>query len=52
MKLIIIANRLPLKANRNEDNTFEFSRSEGGLTTGMESLTMDVEKHWIGWPGT
>ena len=52
MKLIIIANRLPLKANRNENNEFEFSRSEGGLTTGLESLTMDVEKHWVGWPGT
>lgn len=52
MKLFIIANRLPLKATRNENNELEFSRSEGGLTTGMDSLNMDVEKHWIGWPGT
>ena len=52
MKLFIIANRLPIKANRNENNELEFTRSEGGLTTGMDSLTMDVEKHWIGWPGT
>ena len=36
MKLIIIANRLPVKATKNEDNQFEFSRSEGGLTTGLE----------------
>ncbi len=52
MKLIIVANRLPVKANRNTDNLIEFSRSEGGLTTGMDSLTLDIEKHWIGWPGT
>lgn len=52
MKLFIIANRLPLKAYRNEKNELEFTRSEGGLTTGMDSLDMDVEKHWIGWPGT
>jgi len=52
MKLIIIANRLPLKASRTENNSFEFSRSEGGLTTGMESLDTSIEKHWVGWPGT
>jgi trehalose 6-phosphate synthase/phosphatase len=52
MKLIIIANRLPLKATKTEYNNFEFARSEGGLTTGMDSLNLDVEKHWVGWPGT
>lgn len=51
MKLIIISNRLPLKASKLENGEFEFSRSEGGLTTGLDSLEMDVEKHWVGWPG-
>lgn len=51
MKLIIISNRLPLKATKSDNGEFEFSRSEGGLTTGLGSLVMDVEKHWIGWPG-
>ena len=51
MKLFIIANRLPVKATRNENDELEFTRSEGGLTTGMDSIDMDVEKHWIGWPG-
>ena len=51
MKLFIIANRLPVKAIKNEHDELEFSRSEGGLTTGMDSIDMDVEKHWIGWPG-
>lgn len=51
MKLYIISNRLPLKATRTESGDFEFCHSEGGLATGLGSLTMDVEKHWIGWPG-
>lgn len=51
MRLIIIANRLPLKVNRTEHAGFEFVRSEGGLTTGLDSLESDFEKHWVGWPG-
>jgi len=51
MKLLIIANRLPLKVSKNTENQFEFSRSEGGLTTGLDSLETDLEKHWVGWPG-
>jgi len=51
MKLIIISNRLPLKASKLDSGEFEFSRSEGGLTTGLDSLQMEVEKHWVGWPG-
>lgn len=50
MKLFIISNRLPVKASRTSDG-FEFIRSEGGLATGLGSLKMDIEKHWIGWPG-
>ena len=41
-----------MKVNRNDDNEFEFVRSEGGLTTGLDSLETDIEKHWVGWPGT
>ena len=52
MKLIIISNRLPLKASKSDSGKFEFSRSEGGLTTGLDSLEMDIEKHWVGWSGT
>lgn len=51
MKLIIIANRLPLKVVQNEENEFNFIRSEGGLTTGLDSLEINIEKHWVGWPG-
>ena len=47
MKLYIISNRLPVKAVAEQD-TFVFSRSEGGLTTGLNSLQGNYEKHWVG----
>ncbi len=50
MKIIIIANRLPVKIEK-KNNRLCISRSEGGLSTGMGSLELPVEKHWIGWPG-
>lgn len=50
MKLYIISNRLPVKA-AGSNGTFVFSRSEGGLATGLDSLQTFYEKHWIGWPG-
>ena len=50
MKLYIISNRLPVKVT-SADGTFSFVRSEGGLTTGLNSLQISYEKHWIGWPG-
>src|SRR5690554_4787251 len=51
MRLIIISNRLPVKANREENGKIEFQRSEGGLATGLGSLETSIEKHWIGWSG-
>ena len=50
MKLYIIANRLPVKAVSGNGG-FTFTRSEGGLATGLDSLHTKIEKHWIGWPG-
>jgi trehalose 6-phosphate synthase/phosphatase len=50
MKLIIISNRLPVKATKIK-GSYRFARSEGGLTTGLDSLDMNIERHWIGWPG-
>jgi len=50
MKIIIIANRLPIKIEK-KNNRLRIIRSEGGLSTGMGSLELPVEKHWIGWPG-
>lgn len=50
MKLYIISNRLPVKAIADKD-IFTFSRSEGGVATGLNSLQGNYERHWIGWPG-
>lgn len=43
MKLYIISNRLPVKAVAEQD-TFVFSRSEGGLTTGLNSPTRQLRE--------
>ena len=45
MKLYIIANRLPVKV-AGTNGKFAFSRSEGGLATGLDSLQTSYQKHW------
>lgn len=50
MKLFIVSNRLPVKVSEKEGELL-FTRSEGGLATGLDSLQTQYEKHWIGWPG-
>lgn len=50
MRLFIVSNRLPLKATKEGDD-FKFVQSEGGLVTGLASLEMNAETHWVGWPG-
>lgn len=50
MKIIIIANRLPVKIERSEEG-FNIVRSEGGLATGLGSLETESEIFWVGWPG-
>lgn len=50
MRLIIISNRLPVKVQRDGD-IYSFSKSEGGVATGLDSLDVEMEKIWIGWPG-
>ena len=50
-RLLIVANRLPIKVTE-ENGRIDFTKSEGGLATGFDSLTTDLEKHWVGWPGT
>jgi len=50
MKIIIIANRLPVKIERSDDG-FNIIRSEGGLATGLGSLETKSDIYWVGWPG-
>ena len=51
-RLLIVANRLPLTVTETEDKTVEYKTSAGGLATGLDSLEIENDKHWIGWPGT
>lgn len=50
MKFVIISNRLPVTVSE-RGAKLGVARSSGGLATGLDSLAMDAEKHWIGWPG-
>lgn len=50
MKIIIIANRLPVRIER-QNGELIVERSEGGLATGLGSLETEAEKYWVGWPG-
>lgn len=50
MKCVIVSNRLPVTVVE-KDGKLEFARSSGGLATGLDSLTVPGEKHWLGWAG-
>ncbi|MBN1159363.1 MAG: bifunctional alpha,alpha-trehalose-phosphate synthase (UDP-forming)/trehalose-phosphatase [Bacteroidales bacterium] len=49
-RLIIISNRLPVSITDNEEG-ISYTKSVGGLATGLDSLNFQTEMHWIGWPG-
>jgi trehalose 6-phosphate synthase/phosphatase len=49
-KLIIISNRLP-KTVRKRKGEIIYSRSVGGLATGLGSFLKGENFVWIGWPG-
>ena len=50
-KIIIISNRLPVKAVL-KGNRYQITTSEGGLATGLNSIfSGDENGVWIGWPG-
>ncbi len=49
-KTIIVSNRLPVKISE-EDGSYNFFPSEGGLATGLGSIYQQGDNIWIGWPG-
>jgi trehalose-6-phosphate synthase len=49
-KLIIVSNRLPVKAEI-QDDTIIFEKSAGGPGHRPRLTWYFKEKHWIGWPG-
>lgn len=49
-KLLVVSNRLPVTVAA-YDGQLHFSRSAGGLATGMSSLSESRQMHWLGWSG-
>ncbi|HEV57038.1 MAG TPA: bifunctional alpha,alpha-trehalose-phosphate synthase (UDP-forming)/trehalose-phosphatase [Phycisphaerales bacterium] len=49
-RVLIVSNRLPVSVSATPDGSLSFSRSVGGLATGMASLDSS-DQLWIGWPG-
>ena len=50
-RLIVVSNRLPVSTTK-YSGEIHFTRSAGGLATGLSSLCKSYEGAWIGWPGT
>ena len=50
MKFVTVSNRLPVTLAYGQDG-LEVARSGGGLATGLDSIEVRADKHWIGWPG-
>ena len=58
-RMIVVSNRLPYTVTH-ESGKFQFSRSVGGLATGLSSYRESLSEHanapeeflWVGWPGS
>jgi trehalose 6-phosphate synthase/phosphatase len=50
MRLLIIANRLPVEITQN-NGKFEYKPSPGGLVSGLQDSSSKIKAVWIGWPG-
>lgn len=48
--LLLIANRLPIRFEEGPEG-LKMLESEGGLATGLASLSSSFNKKWVGWPG-
>jgi len=51
MRTILVSNRLVTTASLRDDGTFSFTRSVGGLATGLASIHRDEGALWVGWSG-
>lgn len=51
-RLKIASNRLPVSVSVGSDGQYAFSRSSGGLVSGLSGLTREGSGYtWYGWPG-
>src|SRR5919107_468976 len=49
--LVVVANRLPVDRQVEEDGTVRWQQSPGGLVTAMQSVMVGQEGAWVGWSG-
>ena len=49
--LVVVANRLPVERQRDQDGTWQWKPSAGGLVTALEPIVERSGGVWIGWPG-
>jgi trehalose 6-phosphate synthase/phosphatase len=49
-RLIIVSNRLPVSVTKGADG-LTYTKSIGGLTTGLSSYFEGSDSLWVGWPG-
>ncbi|CAI5461657.1 unnamed protein product [Closterium sp. Yama58-4] len=50
-RLLIVANRLPVRASLQPDGTWALELSAGGLVSALLGVKQNFETCWIGWPG-
>lgn len=50
-RLIIVSNRLPITIKKLEDESYECSKSTGGLAGALGGLAKSMPFRWFGWPG-
>ncbi len=49
--LVVVANRLPVDENVDENGTVTWKRSPGGLVSALHPVLRDRRGTWIGWSG-
>ncbi len=49
-RLLLVSNRLPVTAEKKR-HRLQFTKSSGGLATGLDSFYHFYDSAWIGWPG-
>lgn len=50
-RLIIVSNRLPITLKKNNEGTWSFSPSSGGLVSALSDFKKTTGFIWVGWPG-
>ncbi|KAJ3038866.1 Trehalose-6-P synthase/phosphatase complex synthase subunit [Rhizophlyctis rosea] len=50
-RLVVVSNRLPITISKQQDGTWKYVMSSGGLVSALSGLKKEMTFTWIGWPG-